>query len=514
MTLLSRIAVSLVCAIEFLVVIGCGKMVTQIPPTHLVGDLQQPRVDDYSGNIISVRWPAVIDPSVKPEVTTAGQAIYSHWNGREGVHGAEGVSDLMTVASTYHAAELYLAITRHMPGATVILEPQFITRRNTAGEPREVDVKSRLTSQISTGDVVPRPIVNSSLPVSVAADLTDFPVTTFPFTVNVFSLYLRTPPALSPKTNGVLLAMKDELAFHPGEQLVHGLEAWNSEAAPFSAWYSGGVSPGDSMEPVPDTVESLPIKLDKIVLYPTVFEHNQDAFGMTIPAYVTKGRPADIEGVDHMLLHPHIENFAKIVTTVPAVLGVVGKSDRLLLRYIQSYEPSLAEAIAQGKDLSDSQRHNLQIIKKLLAAELKVRSKRDGELARWIIAGKYGESFRTARDQSYEGAKRQVKAAWMQVANAGLASASSLAVMSKAGGSSLNGLQMLTQMQAQLSSLTSAFDKGSQDFYSQFLPSLNALENATIEFGEQKIAVNITDQMALTRLLKDLYARNKLQANL
>ena len=210
-----------------------------------------------------------------------------------------------------------------------------------------------------------------------------------------------------------------------------------------------------------------------------------------------------------MTLHPDLVNFAGIVRTAPSAIRDAAKSERLLSPYIQTYDESLAKAVAGGGMLSATQQKNLDLIKKLLASELKVRSKRDGELARWILAGKFGASFREVQDKSYSNSKSQATAGLMQVASVGLTSAAALSVARSATGSSLGMLQQLTQVQTQLATMTSSLDKAGQDYYQRFVPSLEALEKATIEFGSEKITVNIADQAALRRSLKDLYARYK-----
>ena len=315
---------------------------------------------------------------------------------------------------------------------------------------------------------------------------------------------------LSPQTCGVLLAMKDQLAFHPKKAGGEGCVSPSVETSPLSVWYSGAVSPED-MPPPPGAVQVLPIKQNKIILYPSIYESNSKngLLGPTIPSYVTNGRPAKPEEVDQMTLHPDLVNFAGIVKTASSAIRDAAKSERLLTPYIQTYDEPLAQAVAGGEALSAIQQKNLDLIKKLLVSELKVRSKRDGELARWILAGKFGASFRDVQDKSYGNSQSQAKAGLIQIASVGLTSVAALSLASETTGSSLAMLQQLTQVQTQLATMTSSLDKAGQDYYERFAPLLESLEKATIEFGSEKVTVNIADQAALRRSLKDLYARYK-----
>ena len=489
---------------------GCGTYVASIPPALLVHGKSVSVNGDFSDTIISVRCPAVIDAAVKPEVVSAAEALESLVWKSTGSHSASEIPDLMPVSSTYYAAELFVAISKEMPGATVILEPQFVTHRNSDRSSVVKIFNPDPTFDITTGDVVPKHLFGSTLPITLVVDVSDYSFAQGVFVDNMFSFYLRTAPILSPQTCGVLLAMKDQLAFHPTVAGGEGCSSSSVETSPLSVWYSGGVSP-EAMPPPPGVVQALPVKQNAILLYPSIYESNSKngPLGPSIPGYVTNGRPAKPEEVDQMTLHPDLVNFAGIVRTAPSAIRDAAKSERLLSPYIQTYDESLAKAVAGGGMLSATQQKNLDLIKKLLASELKVRSKRDGELARWILAGKFGASFREVQDKSYSNSKSQATAGLMQVASVGLTSAAALSVARSATGSSLGMLQQLTQVQTQLATMTSSLDKAGQDYYQRFVPSLEALEKATIEFGSEKITVNIADQAALRRSLKDLYARYK-----
>ncbi|MFM0009183.1 hypothetical protein [Paraburkholderia sediminicola] len=393
-------------------------------------------------------------------------------------NGGEGISDVTFAASTYYAAELLQAIRRRMPDATVILEPTVL-RANDSGE------------------IVEAPQIASDLPADVIIDIVDPQYPERPFMGTMFSYTLRVAPATSQGNCGLLLGMEEEIKHASMPRASENCASIYADDAPNPRWFLGFSEKEVSVIAVP-LASQLPLRKNATVAFPPVNTIDAGMFGATQPEYVKTSRPKTAKDVSTMTLHPHIENLANIVATVPSLVPASQHAALETLPYIRTFDPKLADSIQRGAPLDSKQADNVQIIKKLLATELNIRSKRDIQLSAWILGGDYGKSFRRVRDQSFDSFNSMMKAAWV---SALMVTAAAPATSSPWGALSQN----MTMLQQHASNM----DVVGQGITERFIPSLDVMDAEFVDFGGKRVAIYKGDQQALRKSLKDLYAQNK-----
>lgn len=419
--------------------------------------------------IVSVRWPAVIDPSIADDLKSA----WKTYGNAEDQYFSVGV---LSASKTYHAAQTYIALRKAMPGASIVLEPQLVTRDKDGG-----------IGLVSIGD--------TSLPVALVVDVASFDTSQFPFLGTDLSFVVRSPSALSPSNCGLLVATQHQLS-----QLTGTCDPASyavTEKPPL--WYVGAF---DEDAKYADAITTLPLDGKHTLVYPRIRLSTAGMFGAPRPTYVIEGSPTTLEEVDRMELDPRVTNIAAVTSEAPAVLQTADASMRMLERYIRTFDPGLANAAASGVSLNSKQQSNIQLIKKLLQTELQARTKRDVTTTGWILSGDFGASFRDAREKSYSGFNKMMLTSWISavaVTSAGAAT----------GAFDATNPAYFSNQAAMVMAHMANVDVAMQELNASFVPAAQAMERATLDFEGTKVTVNLYDQQDLSRALREIYARYK-----
>ncbi|MBK8018049.1 MAG: hypothetical protein IPK20_15830 [Betaproteobacteria bacterium] len=475
--------------VMMILLVGCVQTnyLREIPP-HLRAVPATASPEAGAGLVVSVNWPAAIDPKARTAVDQFSQTFYRAAIGSvyddEELSPKVDITGGLPIASTYFAAEAYMALRHALPAAQVILEPQIITL-NDAGQPTE------------------RSLVQSSLPVAIRFDIAAPQGGPYPFVNETFTFSVRTPASLSGKNCGLFAGSASEIDptivwTSSGECVASG-----SEFPKKPVWYLDRATLKKFVDLRAYGDPTLPPTRDRTVLFPFVWSVSQGMTGSTMPDYVKRSRPATPAEADDTIAHPYIENFARIASQVGEQVAPQAAHSDVNVRYLEQFDSSLAERVASGMTLTEADKTNIAIVRKLLASETRVRVRRDHELARGILSGTYGVSVRKVRDASFSGVNKEMSAA--------LGSALlSLGAMTAAGPDA--SLAELTSLQQDgFMAIADATNKSGQEFLRTITPSLKNLDGAWIEYAEQRIAVDVTDQASLVAALKQLYEKNRVK---
>ncbi|MGX6568271.1 hypothetical protein [Cupriavidus necator] len=354
---------------------------TEIPPTLAAKPVAQTRPYSLTPLIVSVRWPAVVDPSISDDLKSAWQSFGDVDNDKKFSVG------VLSASNTYHAAQTYVALRKAMPEANVVLEPQLVTRDKDGG----------------IGLV---PIGDASLPAALVVDLASFDTAEFPFIGTSLSFVVRSPSALSPANCGLLVAAQNQLRSSATKCASPSFAV--TEKPPL--WYVGAYEKGAQYA---GAITSLPLDGKHTLVYPRIRLSSFSIFGASRPSYVKNGTPADLGEIYNIELDPRVTNIAAVTSGAPAVLTTTDAATRMLERYMRTFDPPLADASISGAPLSRQQQANVQLIKKLLITELQARTKRDATTTGWILTGEFGKSFREAREKSYSGFNKMMLTSWV-----------------------------------------------------------------------------------------------------
>jgi len=174
---------------------GCASVnfVTEIPASLRVTPVS-PAADAGRGLVVAVHWPAALDPKARDAVDQYSQ---SYWRAAFGsiyddpVFVRTDVTGGLPIASTYAAAEAFMALRRALPGASVVLEPQMIS----------FDDRGRLTE---------KSMLPSAIPVAMRLDIAAPQGGKFPFINENFTFSIRTQAAWSAGNCGLFTASAAE----------------------------------------------------------------------------------------------------------------------------------------------------------------------------------------------------------------------------------------------------------------------------------------------------------------
>lgn len=461
---------------------GCatsGARISSIPSSL---ERQSALTTTVGGNsyIVSIRWPVGVSERAR------GQFIdtYRRFDRMVYAAGAKDESALevgpeMTfTSSTYFAAEMAEALRRSMPKAQIIMQPTVI----------DLD---------ETGSLKEVPQGAEEIPATLIVSIADENGGEFPFMGTMLSYTVRTAPDQLKSNCGLLLAMEEEINNTISQNMTSGCSESQAAKAPNPIWYLGFDEKGGRRNSFKIS-DSLPLNENTVVVFPPIQLFSMNLFQANTPDYVKNSRPYNTVDVKKMQLHPHILNLANIVSSAPDVLSEQGQKYSSIEEYVKIYDQDLASAVIRGASLTQPQRNNIELIKKLLAAEVKIRSKRDEQLSAWILAGSFGKSYRSQRDKSYEGFNSMMASSW--------ASAATLTAATPAASSSIG---MLSRNMTMLKQHASSMDQAGQGIYESFIPSLDAMENEYIDFDGRQISLRKGDEAALRDKLLALYKKHQ-----
>lgn len=463
---------------------GCaGTHFTKEIPSALTSPVVAPQPDAGLGLIVSVHWPAGVDARVREAVDQRSQAYYRAAFGPmfdEPGWERVNVTGGLPIASTYYAAEAYMALRRALPAAHILLEPQMITLDDAGGNLAE------------------KPMLNALLPVALRLDVSAPQGGKFPFVNEHFTFSIRTPAVLSGRNCGLFSASAAETPVEAiwvdDAQCVAGGAAFPHKPV----WYLGATEIRSDEAFGRRGVATLPANPDQTLLFPLVWYVNAGVLGGGMPDYIQRSRPATPGEADAVIVNPYIENQSRIVASVAGLLaGGVSKPGHLA-QYAGQFDPALGRKLAEGTPLTGSDAANVKLIEQLLGSELKVRVRRDHETARAVLAGGYGNAVRAIRDSSFKGFNSEMRVAW-----------SSAIGMFGSAMATASPTQLLAVQQQGFNNLATDLDRSGQAFLKAVAPSLQKLDNAWLEHAGQRMAVDITDQSKLTAALKRLYDQHK-----
>ena len=470
--------------IVFLLALGgcASKWVREIPP-QMVQSHSAPQAESLSSDrVILLRWPAVIDNLAKKPVI---DNLYDYMqrvtgNNMRRVEVYTGVPELLTISSTFYAAELYLAIRRSSPNTIVLLEPTMI-RINPLGK----------IEDFALTDV--------RVPVDLVVDFSVWSIPRLALIHNDFYLNIRASPKYSSGNCGLLLATAEN-----GPDPINFDKIKCSKISPrdasFSIWRHGNTSGLDNLPH--KKANSLPLSPSFTVEHPLLAESNAGPTTATPSPYVTNSRPSSPSDLEKSILHPYIENFGLISVSGLGFIPSIRNDSKSMIEYADVFDKDLSIALTNGEALNKKQQANLALLHKLLAAELSVRAQRDEQVARQIFGGAFGQAFRTSRDQMYVNYGKQMMKMWSTTFLA-------IGMHGALSGSAVSASAQIGAVNTTVDFFNRELQQQGESFYRQIAPAIDSLDRATFEIGGQTVSVQVADQTALRNKLKDTYKRFK-----
>lgn len=218
----------------------------------------------------------------------------------------------------------------------------------------------------------------------------------------------------------------------------------------------------------------------------------------TMNDYVKASRPVKLTDTETTPIEPAIKNYANITVSALGVIDPVDTAPHTLASYVQELDAPLADKLLAASPLSAKEEQNLKLIRKLLAAEIQIRAKRDEQIAREILAGEFGRKVRESRDKAYP------------AYNANMAKQLAAGLTSLATTYSAGGVTTFANMQAYQSQL----DSIGKEYTENIAPSVVTMGTATVNVLDGVITVDANDQEALRAAVKKLYQKQRRLAEL
>lgn len=433
------------------------------------------------GQLIAIRWPVAVEKNARNRLldnyARFSEVVYA--GGAAGQESYDTALELSFAASTYFAAELFQAITRSIPKAHVIMQPTII----------KLGEGSRLIEALQVPD---------DLPATIIVNIADLDGGKFPFLGSMFSYTVRIAPLASQENCGLLLAMEEEFNRSGINKSSSSCTSPNAESAPNPLWYLS-FSPNERPAIGFQTEHKLPLSNHSVVIFPPVqlFSMNPLLLVNT-PDYVKNSRPMDERDVSGMELHPHLVNLASIISTTSSLTKSNNLGSAPLANYVNTYDSMLSAEIRSGQPLQIKKSDNLNIVKKLLSAELQIRQRRDSKMAASILGGDYGIGFRQQRDKSYQSFNSMMKGSWVSAVK-----------ITSSTQTATSPIDVISRNMEMVERHASNLDAIGADLYQQLSPSLDAMESEYLSFEGEKIPLKKSGQRSLRNALKALYAKYK-----
>lgn len=445
-----------------------------IEPTAFVStDQARASLDNATSRIIAIRWPAVISAQARGKVVENDLSWYKIWtDGHDSPNGPfQALPDLIESSSTLFASELYWGIRRVDPSVVVLLEPQIVTAEK-------------------SGQLILKPLVDPAIPVDIIADLWVTTVSWAALVSYSFDFMLQAAPARSPGNCGLLLTTIGHEPL-PSAFEKTPCKSPNVRNALQSHVLLDGQGRADSM-PAVRHKQALPLTKTETVQLKS-YGYSDGGLAATMNDYVKASRPVKLADAETTPIEPAIKNYANIAVSALSVIDPVDTAPHTLASYVQELDPPLAEKIRVASQLSSTEERNLRLIRKLLAAEVQVRAKRDEQIAREILAGEFGRKVRESRDKAYP------------AYNANMAKQLAAGLTSLATTYSAGGVTTFANMQAYQAQL----DNIGKEYTETIAPSVTAMGTATVNVLDGVITVDANDQEALRAAVKKLYLKQR-----
>ena len=480
-----RILAHAAVSICIMMISGCAseKWARDVAQWQRISDVEsRTAAQRADSKVISIRWPALIDQAAKPVIAENYRLYINSTTGYNTPQGnLAGFANFLEANSTLYAAELYWAIRRTDPTVTVLLEPHLV----------RPGVSGGLVS-IPLVDPLPQP--------DLIAHLWSYshPNTQLPLIVAVLSVSLQSAPLRSPDNCGNLLLTIDT------EPFVSSINSSTCRSATtdsknVSHWLLDG-RVRDATNYVVKRHNALPLTKSETVFSPSYVEGVAGAFSATASDYVKSSRPIRLEDTEAMVLNPYVLNYAAIAVSGLGVLITRSESVEMMLPYIQQFDSVLGDKVISKVVLSSGDKKNIALIQKLQDQEFKIRAKRDEEIAREILAGDFGQSFRKARDDAYANYGKKMAAMWSTTAG-------SIAL----GGVMLQGTNsaagVLAANNKAIDSFNQKMESDGLTYIRQIAPSLSKLDKSSLSLVDSSVKVVVSDQQGLRSALKDLYKK-------
>ena len=433
--------------------------------------------------VISIRWPALIDQAAKPVIAENYRLYINSTTGYNTPLGKlGGFANFLEANSTLFAAELYWALRRVDPTVTVLLEPHLV----------------RLGV---SGGLVSIPLVDPLPQADLIAHLWSYshPNPELPLIVAVLSFSLQSAPIRSPDNCGNLFL---SVGTEPLVSLTPTCRLATTDSKNISHWLLDGRA-RDASSYLFKRKSVLPLTKSETVFSPSYLEGFNGPFSATASDYVRNSRAIRLEDAEAMVLNPFVLNYAAIAVSGLGVLTPRSESVEMMLPYIQQFDAVLGDKVISKTVLSSGDKKNIALIQKLQDQEFKIRARRDEEIAREILAGDFGQSFRRARDDAYANYGKRMAAMWTTTAG-------SIAL----GGAMLQGsgsaAGVLAANNKAIDSFNQKMESDGLTYIRQIAPSLSKLDKSSLSLVDSSVKVVVSDQQGLRSALKDLY--NKYRA--
>lgn len=466
---------------------GCASSAlrTEFPTSFVMSDVASKTAAlSYPATIV-VRWPALIDPAVVPIVSEnayreshARMAAIDVELGPPDPQQMSGSLELLQIASTFYAAELYWALRRSAPTATVLLEP-FAVKRSPAGEPIFV------------------PLVDSTL----AADLWVTSLVHVPMAVSAFEFSLSAPPIRAPGNCGLLLTADLSAPVEPTPSATRCSSA-DPRAVLDSHYLLDGVFRTEAMLSGYKG-RGLPLSTVQTAVMPRLFDGNPaSVVGLTPSEYVRASRPASPKQAATAPLHPYVEHYGSIASSALPLIGPSppGQDDNMAA-YAANIDAALGKALLERRSLTTAQQANVNLLRRMANSERAVRARRDEQIASEIIGGNFGRRVRQTRDDAYRGYNQRIASMWGTVLASSVMYGSAL----QAGG----GTAALSAANASMNRFNTETQAQGEIFIRQLAPSLTTLGEASLQVLGDSVLVPIADQAAMRQALSRLYAKHR-----
>lgn len=432
--------------------------------------------------VISIRWPALIDQAAKPIIAENYRLYVDSTTGYNTPLGKlAGFANFLEANSTLYAAELYWAIRRIDPTVTVLLEPHLV----------------RLGV---SGGLVSIPLVDPLPQADLIAHLWSYshPNPELPLIVAVLSFSLQSAPIRSPDNCGNLFL---SVGTEPLVSLINSpaCRLATADNKNISHWLLDGKA-RDASNYLFKQKSVLPLTKSETVFSPSYVEGFNGPFSATASDYVRNSRAIRLEDAEAMVLNPFVLNYAAIAVSGLGVLTTRSESVEMMLPYIQQFDAVLGDKVISKTVLSSGDKKNIALIQKLQDQEFKIRARRDEEIAREILAGDFGQSFRRARDDAYANYGKRMAAMWTTTAG-------SIAL----GGAMLQGsgsaAGVLAANNKAIDSFNQKMESDGLTYIRQIAPSLSKLDKSSLSLVDSSVKVVVSDQQGLRSALKDLYKK-------
>jgi hypothetical protein len=471
--------------IVLVIVGGCasGKRAREIPEGLTISSADSRSAAQSAGSkVVSIRWPALIDQAAKPVVAENYRRYFYSTNRYDTPQSSlSGFANFLEANSTLYAAELYWAIRRADPTVTVLLEPHLV----------RVGVK---------GDLVSIPLVDPLPQPDLVAHLWSysFPNTQLPLVSAVLSFSLQSTPLRSPGNCGNLFLSVDTEPFISSSNAAVCTSA-TLDYGRVSHWLLDGKVRDVADYPI-KRKNSLPLVKSEIVIAPSFVEGFPGAFSAVESDYVKQSRPQGLEDAEKTVLNPFVVNYAAITISGLGVLIPKSESLETMISYIEQFDFYLGEKVKSKSPLLLADKNNLSLIKKLQDQEINIRAKRDEEIAREILAGEFGKSFRRARDDAFANYGKRVSAMWATTAGSIALGGAMLQNAGAAAG-------VLAANNKAIDSFNQQMESDGLAYIRKIAPSLSGLEKSSLSMVDSSVKVAISDQQGLRLALKDLYKK-------